>query len=41
VKYTISNGVVYDAKALLKEVKNMVDQVKEEENFTLSQPGVN
>ena len=26
VKYTISNGVIYDAKALLKEVKNMVDR---------------
>ncbi len=41
VKYTISNGVVYDAKALLQEVKNMVNKAKEEENFTLSQPGVN
>ena len=41
VKFTISNGVIYDAKALLKEVKNMVDKAKEEENFTLSQPGVN
>ena len=41
VKYTISNGVIYDAKALLKEVKNMVDKAKEEENFSLNQPGVN
>ncbi len=41
VKYTISNGVIYDAKALLKEVKTMVDKAKQEENFTLSQPGVN
>ena len=40
VKYTISNGVVYDAKALLKEVKDMVDKAKAEENFTLTQPGV-
>lgn len=40
VKYTISNGVVYDAKALLKDVKGMVDQAKKEENFTLLQPGV-
>ena len=40
VKYTISNGVIYDAKALLKEVKNMVDEAKKEENFTLTQPGV-
>jgi len=41
VKYTISNGVIYNAKALLKEVKDMVDKAKEEVNFTLSQPGVN
>ena len=41
VKYTISNGVVYDAKGLLRQVKTMVDQAKEEEKFTLSQPGVN
>ena len=40
VKYTISNGVIYDAKALLKEVKDMVDAAKAEENFTLTQPGV-
>ena len=40
VKYTISNGVVYDAKALLKGVKDMVDKAKAEENFTLTQPGV-
>ena len=40
VKYTISNGVIYDAKALLKEVKNMVDEAKKEENFSLTQPGV-
>ena len=40
VKYTISNGVIYDAKALLKEVKDMVDTAKAEENFTLTQPGV-
>ena len=40
VKYTISNGVIYDAKALLQEVKEMVDEAKAEENFTLTQPGV-
>lgn len=40
VKYTISNGVVYNAKALLQEVKEMVDEAKAEENFTLTQPGV-
>ena len=40
IKYTISNGVIYDAKALLQEVKEMVDEAKVKENFTLTQPGV-
>ena len=40
VKYTISKGVVYDAKGLLKEVKEMVDKAKAEEGFSLKQPGV-
>ena len=40
VKYTISNGVIYDAKALLREVKDMVDAAKVEENFVLKQPGI-
>ena len=41
VKYTISNGVIYDAKGLLNEVKMMVDKAKEEEGFEIKQPGVN
>lgn len=41
VKYTIRGGVVYDAKALLREVKEMVDVAKTEEGFILKQPGVN
>ena len=40
VKYTISNGVIYDAKKLLKEVKQIVDIEKEKENFTIKQPGL-
>ena len=40
VKYTISNGVVYDAKALLNDVKKMVAKAKQEENFMLLQPGI-
>jgi len=40
VKYTISNGVIYDAKALLRDVKDMVDAAKVEENFVLKQPGI-
>lgn len=40
VKYTISNGVIYDAKKLLARVKEMVDQAKEKEGFELLQPGI-
>jgi predicted amidohydrolase YtcJ len=39
VKYTIRQGVVYDAKKLLLEVKQMVDNAKKEEMFKISQPG--
>ncbi len=40
VKYTIKDGIVYDAKALLKDVKRMVDKAKEKENFSILQPGI-
>lgn len=40
VKYTISNGVIYDAKQLLSQVKKQVQQQKEIENFKLLQPGI-
>ncbi|WGK63749.1 amidohydrolase family protein [Croceiramulus getboli] len=39
VDYTIKDGVIYDAKALLKEVKQMVSEAKEKENFEIIQPG--
>ncbi|MDA8871219.1 amidohydrolase family protein [Flavobacteriaceae bacterium] len=39
VKYTIRQGVIYDAKKLLSEVKEMVDIAKEKENFKITQPG--
>lgn len=41
VTYTISNGVIYDAKGLLNRVKKMVSDAKAEEGFSLKQPGVN
>ena len=41
VKYTIKDGVIYDAKRLLGEVKEMVDKKKKEENWELTQPGIN
>jgi len=40
VKYTIKDGIVYDAKALLKEVKMMVDAEKAKTQWELKQPGI-
>jgi imidazolonepropionase-like amidohydrolase len=40
VKYTIKDGIVYDAKQLLKDVKNMVDKAKADEHFIMKQPGL-
>ena len=39
VKFTIKNGVIYDSKQLLENVKNMVEIAKEKEGFVISQPG--
>ena len=40
VKYTIKDGIIYDAKQLLRDVKAMVDEAKAKENFKLKQPGI-
>lgn len=40
IKYTIKDGVIYDAKRLLKDVKDMVDAEKAKTNWKLKQPGV-
>ena len=40
VKYTIKDGIIYDAKALLKQVKNMVDTEKKKSNYKILQPGI-
>ena len=39
VKYTISNGVIYNSKLLLDEVENIVNNAKEKSSFTIKQPG--
>lgn len=39
VKHTIRQGVVYDSKKLLSEVKAMVKKAKEKEGFKIFQPG--
>ncbi|MCM4158533.1 amidohydrolase family protein [Antarcticibacterium flavum] len=41
VKYTIKDGIIYDAKELLQDVKDMVDRKKEETGFEFKQPGKN
>ena len=40
VKYTIKDGIVFDAKQLLEDVKQMVQEVKQEEEYEIKQPGV-
>lgn len=40
VKYTIKDGIVFDAKQLLRDVKAMVDAEKEKTGFKLYQPGM-
>ena len=41
VKYTIKDGIIYDAKKLLQDVKKMVDEDKKERGVTvLKQPGM-
>ena len=40
VKYTIKDGIVYDAKKLLSDVKKMVDDEKQKTGWQLKQPGM-
>ncbi len=40
VKYTIKDGIVYDAKKLLQDAKKIVDDEKAKSGFKLKQPGV-
>ena len=40
IKYTIKDGIIYDAKKLLADVKKIVDEEKAKAGFTLKQPGV-
>jgi imidazolonepropionase-like amidohydrolase len=40
VKYTIKDGIIYDAKKLLADVKKIVDDAKSEEDFEIIQPGM-
>jgi imidazolonepropionase-like amidohydrolase len=40
VVYTIKDGIVYDAKALLKDVEEMVKAAKEDKGTDITQPGL-
>jgi imidazolonepropionase-like amidohydrolase len=40
VKYTIKDGIVYDAKKLLEDVKEIVDAKKAETGYKIVQPGM-
>lgn len=41
VKYTIKDGIIYDSKKLLADVKRIVDKEKSKTGFVLRQPGMN
>lgn len=40
VKYTVKDGIIYDAKQLLEDVKKMVEEEKQKTGFELKQPGL-
>lgn len=40
VKYTVKDGIIYDSKALLKDVEIMVDKAKLDDDFQILQPGI-
>ncbi|WP_211229774.1 amidohydrolase family protein [Olivibacter sitiensis] len=39
VKYTIKDGIIYDAKKLLADVENIVSQAKQSDQYVIKQPG--
>ena len=40
VKYTIKDGIVYDARQLLADVRRMVREAKAKDGKDIAQPGV-
>ena len=40
VKYTIKDGIVYDAKKLLADVRRIVREAKQKDGQDLAQPGL-
>jgi hypothetical protein len=39
VKYTIKDGIIYDAPALLADVRRMVEEAKLDKRMPITQPG--
>lgn len=40
VKYTIKDGIIYDAKKLLEDVRIMVEEEKQKTGYEIKQPGI-
>jgi hypothetical protein len=40
ISYTIKDGIIFDARQLLKDVEKMVQQEKDETGFKITQPGL-
>jgi len=40
VKYTIKDGIIFDARHLLEDVRRMVEESKQELDFKITQPGL-
>ena len=40
VKYTIKDGIVYDAKKLLADVRERVQHAKDASGYVITQPGL-
>ena len=40
IKYTIKDGIIYDAKQLLKDVEEYVQKIKEDTGYKITQPGL-
>ena len=41
VKFTIKDGIIYNSKMILNDVKNIVLKAKAKQSFEIKQPGVN
>ena len=39
IRYTIKDGIIYDAKQLLEDVRNIVDEEKAEKDYEIRMPG--